>query len=170
MANGQAHRCIVYIVYCFYTERCSLASKTLPAVLQHRKHRFWGFFYHLWCVAFQEKKPPVVRTQTLWQPNAKITLYAEAHLRFTLHHQQPGHKAATGNGLWSIAFQQLSLDTLRFYLKPARNWTRMSLCIVEHCIAANLQGRSVRGEPSKRPINCIWQVTYSNMKLKSKQK
>lgn len=116
---------------------------------------FFVCFYHSWCVAFQEKRPPVVRTQTLWQPNAKITSYAEAHLGFTLHHQQPGHKAATGNGLWSIAFQRHSLDTLRFYLKPARNWSRMSLCIVEHCIAANLPGRSVRGEPSMRPKNCI---------------
>lgn len=69
----------------------------------------------------------VLCTQAVRQTKIKMTTYTVAHLGFSLHHQQLDHKASTGNGLWSIVFQAVSLDTFNFYLKWAHIWTRMFL-------------------------------------------
>lgn len=72
------------------------------------------------------------------ETNGALIQSTVTHLKFTLRHQQLGHKASTGNGLWSIGVQRVSLYTVSLYLKQHCNLKYSAFIVLVHINTVSL--------------------------------
>lgn len=125
----------------------------IPSCCYNSKHGAFPQKPHLWYA--------LRRWNECDKWKSKIASRTGAHSGFTLlHHQQLDHKASTGNGPWSIAFQQVSPDALQFYLEQPHNLRRMFYCFSAHHITVI--------NPQQRPIRPIYTDLFSSFKLSLK--
>lgn len=85
-------------------------------------------WHHSWHDAFHSNSTRNMHSET----NGALTQSTVTRLKFTLRHQQLGHKASTGNGLWSIAVQRVSLYTVNLHLKQHCNLKDTVFIVLVH--------------------------------------